>query len=179
MDVSVESVEKLVSSYRGRTSYRSSFISKTQNQVSREDMIQKYLLSYLFQQTDPGKNVKQIFEIITPEDFTIPALEKLSKIFMDYIQNNGQEFSFNAFSSTLPAELQSVADELFLYASGFSEMNNEKLSELVFELKERSCKRHIAYFSKQQGNDATEKVRLYSGILRKLNKKEMEKTLKT
>jgi DNA primase len=179
LDVSVESVEKLVSSYRGRPAYRSSFLNKTQKQVSREDMTQKYLLSYLFQQSEPGKITKVIFEILTPEDFTIPALAKLSKLFMEYIQNNSQIFSFNAFSSTLPAELQPTADELFLYASGFSDMNNEKLSELVFELKERSCKRHIAHYSKLEGNDAMEKVRLYSGVLRKLDKKEMEKTLKT
>lgn len=178
LDVSVESVEKLVSSYRGRTSFRSQIFNRSKKQISREDMIQKYLLSYLFQQTDPGKNATQIFEIITPEDFTIPALEKLSKLFLEYCQNNGQTFSFNSFSNTLPAELRSVADELFLYASGFSEMNNAKLSELVFELKERSCKRHIAYFSKQTGNDAEEKVRLYSMLLRKLDKKEMEKTFK-
>ena len=116
---------------------------------------------------------------IFPEDFTIPALQKLSKLFLEYVNNNHQTFSFNAFGATLPAELQPVADELFLYASGFTAMNKEKLSELVFELKERSCKRHIAHFSKLEGNDAEEKVRLYSGILQKLNKKEMEKTLKT
>ncbi len=179
LDVSVESVEKLVSSYRGRTQYRSSFLNRSKKQIPREEMMQKYLLSYLFQESQPGKKTEQVFKIIIPEDFSIPALAKLAKLFLEYAKNNGQTFSFNSFSSTLPAELKPVADELFLYASGFSDLNKEKLSEIVFELKERSCRHSIAHFSTIDGNDAEGKVRLYSEMLRKLDKSEMEKLLST
>ena len=52
-------------------------------------------------------------------------------------------FSLNNFIQTLPQELRSVFDELYLFASTEIEVKNEKIEKLVYEAKRYSLKREI------------------------------------
>lgn len=49
----------------------------------------------------------------------------------------------NVFASSLPNELKTLFDELYLYASADVEMSDRNIDQLAYEIKERALKRKI------------------------------------
>ena len=108
----------------------------------REVIIQKYILSIIFQSENPYQRAEDIFKVFDIEDFSIPAYQKICKLFFKYKEKQ-KPFSLNNFIQTLPQELRSVFDELYLFASTEIEVKNEKIEKLVYEAKRYSLKREI------------------------------------
>src|SRR3989344_1163896 len=176
LDISVLTVERLVA--RSKIRKKQSFIKKHKQLESRLDMIQKYFLSYIFQHKSRSKLISVLIPIITAEDFSIPSLQKILKNFYEFFQSDSTQ-DFNAFISSLPHELAEVADELFLFASGIDEFDKETIWDIVYELKQQSLRTKIADLSRSGEKDNEEKIKRYHDALRKMDKKEIEKMLRT
>src|SRR3989344_2395109 len=177
LDVSSRSIEKLITSSKSRIK-RQPFITKQKQNEDRRDMIQKYLLSYVFQNKNWTKLVWVLGSIIKPEDFSIPSLQKIIKNFYSFVEANKTQ-DFNAFISALPSELAAVADEIYLFASGINEFEKEKIWDIVYELKQQSLRRKIGEVSKLDEAGSESKLTGYHDSLRSLDKKEIEKMLRT
>lgn len=84
---------------------------------SREETIEPYLLSLIFQAKDPKKAFLKSQEILENIDFSTLNCQRLYKIFADFINNNHDNsvFSINDFALNLPAELLESFDKFYLY----------------------------------------------------------------
>src|SRR3989338_5545183 len=99
---------------------------------SRELTIDKYILSVVFQSEDPKEIHHNFFDVIKPEYFLHPSYEKLSRFFFDTIEKN-KKIDIGQFGKSLPEELQSIFDEIFLFASTDHNLSGTSLDRLIYE----------------------------------------------
>ena len=177
LQVSESSIETLVRQKKFmRTKQKIVAFSRNKiSNLSRPLVIQKYLLSFILQSTDPRKTVMRIFKIITPDDFSIVAYQKIVKLFLHYIDEEKRDININHFIKNLPSELLAVFDEVYLFASGEFGLENDKIEKLSLELKRFSLKRKIGDIL--SNNDQSETKLNFQ--LQTLNQqlKEVEKTI--
>lgn len=139
---------------------------------NRELMIDKYVLSVVFQSEDPSKIYRNVFEKLKPKYFLHPSYEKISRLFFEEIEKNNK-VDINDFGKKLPDELRVIFDEIFLYASADHSLANESLDRLVYEIKKYYLKREIKnILSKEETEDNKKRLVEIS-----LSLKEVEKTL--
>lgn len=179
LEMKEDQVEKLISYSRRRGPFKSSIMKRSKTHMSREEMIQKYLLSYIFQYESPKKIASQIFSVIDTEDFSIPSYQKIVENYKTFLEESGAEDSYAVFSEKLAPEIRAVADEVYLYASGDHEFSAEQIWNVVYEVKRMSCLRHIAELSKQDDDVSEKKSMEYNELLRSLDVKELEKLFKS
>ena len=175
LGVSESSVEVLIRNLKRKKlqKFSTPFQKKTAAEMMREIVIQKYLLSIIFQSEDPYKRAGEIFNTFTVEDFSVPAYQKICKLFLSYKEKNKQ-LELNKFIETLAPELRSTFDELYLFASTEIEVKNEKIEKLVYEAKRYSLKRKISELSSSEGSDENgtkDNIRLISRELTRVEKK--------
>lgn len=173
LEVSESSIEILLRSTKKRKEKRPVF-STSQKQVGekRETIIQKYLLSILFQSDNPYEISDEIFQFFSMEDFSVPSLKKLFHSFVDFKKNH-TVFNLQLFLKTIPQELHPVFDEIYLFASSDIELKNEKVEKLAYEIKRFSLKHKIAKVMSDEGsgqvkNDAS--LRLMNQELNRVEK---------
>lgn len=116
---------------------------KQKEQVGRDEMLQKYLISRMFQHEKPYELAESIFADIAIDDFTIPSIQKVCSSFMSY-KNEHHEFDPKQFALSLPAELQPVYDELYLYGSSDSGFQNEPVQHLILEVRRDALKKKMS-----------------------------------
>ncbi len=157
LGVDEKSVEELILRIKKNKKQKLTVFSKSQSLKikERELFLEKYLLSYLFQNDDPFYLSKTIFKILSVEDFSFLSFQKILKVFLDY-QNKNQEkkFILNEFIKELPLELKKVFDEIYLYSSideGF--LDNKNIEKLLLEIKKNSLKRQIRKMLEDQDNN--------------------------
>jgi DNA primase len=114
--------------------------SKEEN---RELVLQKYLLSFVFQQEKPYRLVNSLIKIISSNDFSLPVFQKIWEKLLDF-QKKYPEFNLNLFVEELTAEIKPVFDEIYLYASHEPLVETENLDRVAWELKKISLKRKIS-----------------------------------
>lgn len=159
---SVEQMMRKIARSRKQQQFKSRRSQKN-TEENREITIQKYLLSLVFQNAEPYMLAKKIFQVISVEDFSLPVLTKIMQVFLDMEKQFVSGFNLEAFLESLPDELRSMADELYLFASiqiGFEELDTERLA---LEVKKFALKRRIA---KELEESDTEKNN--SEVLKKL-----------
>ena len=120
--------------------------------MMREIVIQKYLLSIIFQSEKPYQRAQDIFKTFDIDDFSIPAYQKICELFLSYREKN-ERFYLNSFIEMLSPELKPTFDELYLFASTEIEAKNEKIEKLVYEAKRYSLKRKISKLLASEGSD--------------------------
>ena len=157
LDVSEASIQVLMSKLKRKRLQRFTLPSqkKTVTEMMREIIIQKYLLSLIFQSQDPYRLAEEIFKTFTIEDLSVPAFKKICNLFLKYKEKQ-ERFYLNRFIETLPSELKSVFDELFLFASTEIEAKNEKIEKLIYEAKRFSLKRRISQLLSSESSDDNE-----------------------
>lgn len=137
----------------------------------REVILEKYLLSCIFQDEDPYLKGEKIFSIISWKDFFLPAHQKIIKIFLE--GKNKKKFNLNVFVNNLSPELREVFDELFLFASTEHNLALENISKIVLEINKYSLKRKIKKIL--DSGDESEKTRkellLLNSQLKEVDKK--------
>ncbi len=179
LEMKEEQVERLIRYARRNNQFRSRLVKKTKSQMNREEMMQKYLLSYIFQHDAPKKITAQVFSILDIEDLSIPSYQKIVSLYREFLDKSGSNDSYAVFSETLPNELRAVADEIYLYASGDHEFAKEQIWNVVYDVKTASCKRHISELSKIDDDESDQKSLYYNKILRELDVKELENLFKS
>lgn len=155
LGVDEKSVEELI--LRIKKNKKQKIISFSKNQSlktkDRELFLEKYLLSYLFQNDDPFSLGEIIFKILSVEDFSFLSFQKILKIFLDY-KNKEKKFNLNDFVKNLASEIKEVFDEIYLYSSldeGF--LDNKNIEKLLFEIKKNSLKRQIKKILENKSDD--------------------------
>ncbi len=145
LSVSENSVINLIRDTRRKKKIKTPATSRLlpQNKIPHEELVQKYVLSRLFQSPDPFKTADVIFSVVNKDDFFIPSNIKIVELFLDY-KTKSSVFNLAAFTSTLPTPLRSVFDELFLFASLGLSPEEESLTKLVYEIKKISLKKQLS-----------------------------------
>ncbi|HRN70394.1 MAG TPA: DNA primase [Candidatus Woesebacteria bacterium] len=172
LEMKEEQVERLIYYAKRNTKIRVP-VKTTEHKMPRDEMVQKYLLSILFQSDSPKKLAAQIFSVITKEDFSIPSYQKIITEYQQFLDKTGEHDAYTDFAHTIPSELKTVADEIYLYASGDNQFSKEKIWDIVFELLEHR------YRMKYATSEDEEEIKLYKKKLDELDKKELEKLFKS
>jgi DNA primase len=139
----------------------------------RELMIEKYCLSAIFQSNDPFTLFKHFSQIIDEEDLWILSHRKLYQFLKDY-QSSHSVYQIDEFVALLPAELKSVFDEVYLFATHYQQ-HDGRLDRLAYELKANSLKRQLKAILSQENGDNEETKQKIQHLNQALNR--VEKTL--
>ncbi len=145
LNVAETSVERLITqTKREQKRSPSPFLLRAkEKKINRELLLEKYLLSLVFQDKDPRKISEMVFSIINPDDFSLISHQRLCQLFLDFIKKSPFEFNLSKFIPSLSGELQAVFDEIYLFASTEHEFSREKVNKLAYELKRLALKRKI------------------------------------
>jgi len=115
---------------------------KMEQHFSRSELVQRFFLSYLLQQQTLDKDLAQSLEELDQTDFSIPSFGHLFDAYRTKMQNH-TPFSYQDFVSILSPELQSVADELFLFVSALSPDEQPNIVKMAYEIKTNSIQSQI------------------------------------
>src|SRR3989344_5566374 len=115
-------------------------------EINRFELLQRYVLSVLFQNSDPKKTIKQILKIVQPENFSIPSYQKLLERFGNFIEKReSMDFNIKQFIQTLSSELIPVFDEIYLFDIAIFDKTIEEidLNKTLMEIKKLALKKQI------------------------------------
>jgi DNA primase len=175
LDVEQSAVEELIRKKTAMTSIP--YIKnpeKLKVETNRLELLQTYILSMLFQDTNPIVFSKKITSIIDPSDFTIPAYQKILEQFLLYQDNIDKEgnFALASFVSVLPKELLPMFDQLLLFDLNMIEIVEDKnLIKMVYEFKRLSLKKRIKEMISKKDNNDNEELPKLTKILSDIEKK--------
>lgn len=141
-------------------------------EIHREIILQKYLLSLIFQCDNPYKMIDQAMQVLQLSDFSIVSYAKILNLFLDFKKNN-PVFARDKFDKLLVKELKAVYDELYLFASADLGLENENFDKIVAEIRKYSLKRKIKEMMTQEKlNEEKEKeLAIMNESLKELEKK--------
>lgn len=158
LNVSEESIEIMINSIRKKKRQQISFKPKI-NPASKEDrqlIIEKYLLSCIFQDDNPYLISDKIFKTLESKDFMLPAHKKIIDVFLQ-IKNEEKKFILDNFVNKLSAEIRQAFDELYLFASIDHQLSEENIDRLTTEIKRYSIKREIKRILEDEETDEKKK----------------------
>ena len=146
LEISEDAITATVKKYRYTAPEKRQIVIKDHKKsaFNREDGMQKYLMSTLFQSDQPYQLIDEIQLVLEPEDFVIPAYGKIYSHFIEYRKKHPDIIDRSEFVRSLPPELQPTYDELLLYNSSEKEEPKEAFKRLLYELKRNSLKRRIS-----------------------------------
>jgi len=154
LDVSEDAAGRVVRGYRKKRLVRSYKQEAPVIKPQRELVIQQYLLEQLLHAQSITSHIKDVQDIISEEVFTLPSYGKLF-IKLKEKASEGGAFDINEFSKTLPPELASVADELYLKASSEEQSATSSLKHIAYEIK-RNYLRTLLKNTLNRGSEAEE-----------------------
>jgi len=174
LNVQDESIEKLLRKAEFKTKTR--YISKKEKKpsVPRQDLLQKYVISYLLAHKKPSDLLNSVYEVLQTSSFKTPAYASIYDSLQSYIHASKQDFEYAKFVRTLSAQMQSVADELFLFASDLLDMNDKSFIKLAYELCIHDLKKDMQFLLKESETSDDSKLSTLSERL-----KHMEKTYRS
>lgn len=117
---------------------------KEKQEINRELMLQKYLLSSIFQHENCYRLAEKATKIIDVEDLTVPSHKKIFKLFLTWKENNKDKFTASKFHDSLSAELKPVFDEIYLFSSAELGIEEQSLVKIAYELKKDSLKKQMS-----------------------------------
>jgi len=161
LEISESSVELLIrKSGMKKIQRKSTYTFKRDlNAESRYELLQKYLLSMMFQGEAPLKSYQTVTEILDRDDFSTPAFQQLIDQMSTY-SGAPDSFKIKTFAQNLAAPLQSVFDELFLFDASLidSEVVAKDVNRTLYELKRLSLKNKIKENIKKDGGKLTQNL---------------------
>jgi DNA primase len=174
LEVSEVTIENLISQLKRKKKQLSLNKIKYNKPIedSRELIIDKYILSIVFQSEDPKEIYHKFFNVLKPEYFLHPSYEKISRYFFDEVEKNNK-ININQFGKNLPDELRPIFDEIFLFASIDHNLSDKSLDRLIYEIKKYYFKREIKKLLSEE--ESVEKKKQLKEISQQL--KEVEKKL--
>lgn len=118
--------------------------------------------------------LNKVINVLENEDFPYPAYQSILHQLSSYVSTKA-DFDSADFIKSLPAQLQPVADELFLSELSIDTLQTTQLAKIIYELKSLSYKHYMTKY----GSEDETKVSEYNQRLRNLNKNEIENKLQT
>jgi DNA primase len=150
-------------------------IISTEKKVLREVVLEKFLLSYIFQEKDKKIFLDKITNFLSEDDFYIPTHGKILLALINYYQDkeeiNEREFSAKDFISYLDNTLIPTFDEIYLYLD-YDKKNDLAINRVIYEIKKYSLKRKITNLLKEEDSQEKEaKIRELNQKLAEIEKK--------
>lgn len=140
------SIEQIIRQYNIKKKAPQHFIKKIQASsptVDRQQILEKYLLSLIFQGDHSYEMADKVFDVIDISYFSIPAYQKIVAAFFDYKKTNTSKFEINHFGQTLKTELRPVLDEIYLYATLDTGLETQHYLKICVEIKRIWLKKKI------------------------------------
>ena len=145
LDVPESTIEIMIAQLRRKKKqqvvYKS--IAKKETEETREVVIEKYILSFIFQSEDPYAVGDLVFSTISPSDFSIPSHGKIAENFLKTKKESMGKFNLDKFVIHLSPPVKPTFDEIYLFASADVVLPGENVKKLVYEMKRFSLKRQI------------------------------------
>ncbi|PIQ73164.1 DNA primase [Candidatus Roizmanbacteria bacterium CG11_big_fil_rev_8_21_14_0_20_36_8] len=151
-----------------QSSNKSSFRPKTNIKKSapkKEELLQRFILAYLLSLENPINIIESIKSKLNNPLFIIPSYQKLF-VNLESDLKIHQDFIYNIFISRLPAELQAVADELYMYSSDMPEFKEKEIVKMAYDLKRLILKKSIEKLLNSDDKNDEEKT---SFLVKELN----------
>ncbi len=167
---SIETMLKIIKRNKKQQEITKLRFSQKTTKQNRELILEKYLLSYIFQSENPFLLAEQVFNFLNRDDFQQPSYKKIVEIFLEE-KNNKNKFDLNNFISKLSQELKAVFDELYLFASVEESLTNKDFQKLLAEIKKNSIKKQIKKLLESDDNNKEKLLELNKRL------KEVEKLL--
>jgi len=179
LDVSESSIESLIRRVTRKKNQRQIFAKEKKSEVKeeRELMIQRYLLSLVFQHDKPYDMCNAIFKVLSSSDFSTPSHSHLTEALLEYQRKHPAAFALQSFLKTLSPQLLPVFDELYLFASADLDFKNQEMKKLIKEVKKFSLKRKISELLSEKEDLSDKKNEQLKELNQKLN--QVEKTITT
>ena len=178
LGVSESSVELMIRKLKfKKTKSQSLLINKrTAEHLQRDLLIQRYILSLLFQSENPKSVMESLFSILEESDFSQVSYQKIYHLLVENIKEKDTPFSISGYTQQLTDELQPVFDEVYLFASTDLSLDNENIEKLAYEVKKFALKRKIGEMLKtdlEQQEDKKKELSLFNSQLKEVEKKLM------
>ncbi|MDO8610036.1 MAG: DNA primase [bacterium] len=176
LDVSESSIELMIR--RMRKVYVSKPTLKPKSvEPSREQTIQQYLLSTLFQSEEGYLIADKLSLIIESKFFTQVSYQKIYDAYIEFKKSNPLKFDFVLFAKSLSDQLRPVFDELYLFASSDLASDKENVVKLAYEIKKNYYKHSLQNILAKSGEVDENGKKELSHLSNEL--KEVEKKLMT
>ena len=169
LDVSEESTSRVVRMYRKKRFVRPNVVELPVQKPLRETVIQQYILEQLLHASTLDKHVTEVQEIISESDFIIPSYGKLFMKLKEHSLTKGA-FDINSFIKSLPPELASVADELYLKASSDEQAASISLKHIAYEIKRYALRMVLKNLLSSNLDENEEKLKELQAQLKELEK---------
>ncbi len=118
---------------------RKSFVAKEEEKKKLDP--EKFLFGTILQSKEPAKLFEKVDEVLERGDFSTPALQDVFEELKKFLAKKA--FDFEKFSKSLPAPLQDLLNELYLYPSFIGEAKEEEIEKLSYFIKIKAVKRAI------------------------------------
>lgn len=177
LNIGEESIERLIARIKKEKKPTLTFSSfrKKQIDLDRQLLLEKYVLSLIFQDKNSSQIADIVFSMIAPSDFSLPSYQKICQLFLDTQKKLGPEFNLTKFIDKLSPELQPVFDEIYLFASTEHEFGSVDINRLTYEIKRFALKRKIKEILLLSDDIKEEKQNTLSTLTTQL--KEVEKKI--
>ncbi len=145
LNVSESSIQVLMRRLRQKKKEGTVFVTtkKEEHEPSRDLILQRYVLSLMFQNENPYNVATALFDLISSDDFSLGSYKKICSMFVEFMKRYPDRFNLAKFTEMLSSELQPVFDEIYLFASSELGFENEHIDKLAYGIKRFSLKRQI------------------------------------
>ncbi len=116
---------------------------REKKEVNREVMLEKYLLSSIFQNEKCYLLADKVVGIINTEDLTVPSHGKIFELFLAWKEKIKEKFIVSKFHDSLAQELKPVFDEIYLFSSADLGFKEDSLIKIAYEIKKNSLKKKM------------------------------------
>lgn len=175
IDLSEKTIEQYFRQRRAMDKQKKMIVSPLVGQKQKRELIlEKYLLSQLFQKNNLNEILNKIFSVLKEEDFYLPAHFKILEAVNNYLKEKSeknQEISVKNFVKELDQSLIPVFDEVYLYAD-YQTDDRLILDQVIYEIKKYSLKRQISkLLQSEDKQDKEEKIKILNNNLTQIEKK--------
>jgi len=164
-------IRKIKYKEKQKTFYRSEKTKKEEE--NREIVLQKYLLSFIFQNEKPYELANSLIKIIAADDFSLPVFQKIWEKFIGFQKEHPEKFDLHIFAKKLNPEVQPAFDEVYLYASHEPLIEIKNIDRVAYEMRRAGLKRKISEILAPQeeiNEDKKEKIRELNRQLNQVEK---------
>jgi DNA primase len=169
LDVGEDAAGRVVRGYRKRHLVRPNKQEVQVKKPLRELVIQQFLLEQLLHAQSLTPYMSEVDEIITEDVFTMPSYGKLFLKLNEKAKETGP-FDINMFIKSLPPELASVADELYLKASSDEQSATNSIKHIAIEIKRNALRLKLKNILNSASEADEEKLKELQAQLKELEK---------
>lgn len=172
IDIENSAIEKMLKNKKYLPPDKKKVVLEVES-LQRQEMLEKYLISLIFQNENPIETYQKLKEILTSDEFSTISYKKIYQAFGEYIEilkKDDLKFSIDKFVVYISKELLPSFDQVLLFDTTFFDTNlqEENFLKLADDLKKVSLKARIKILS-ENIDEKPENNQLLSGLIKQLS----------